>query len=83
MAKELSELFLERGVLIHYRYARALIAQCPHSVHARYVRFADAWAWWKQLPSFRPFAEKNPKPPTPARPRVFARSPRAKPARAA
>jgi len=82
MAKELSELFLERGVLIHYRYARALIAQCPHSVHARYVRFADAWAWWKQLPSFRPFAEKNPKPPTPARPRAFPRSPRAKPARA-
>lgn len=73
MAKELTELFLRQGVPIHYHYARAIIAQCPQSVHARYVRFSDAWAWWSQFPGFRPFSVKKAKP---ARPRV-------KPARAA
>lgn len=74
IAKQLTELFHQRGVPIHYRYARALVTQCPHTVHGRYVRFSDAWTWWTQTPAFRPFSVKKRKP---ASPRAFARSPRA------
>lgn len=58
MAAQLVWLFREQGVTIHYRYARAIIAACPHSVHRRYVRFSDAWTWWVLNPGFQPFSEK-------------------------
>ncbi len=58
MAKELAILFLECGVSMSRRYARAIIAQCPHTVQGRYIRFADAWAWWTSNPGFRPFTHE-------------------------
>jgi hypothetical protein len=55
MAKELVDLFAANGITISYRYARALVAQCPQTVRRRYVRFSDAWAWWRENPHFQPF----------------------------
>ncbi len=56
MAKELVDCFQSQGVDISYRYARAIIAACPHAVRARYVRFSDAWNWWLLNPGFQPFS---------------------------
>lgn len=61
MAKELVDRFAEQGVTIHYRYARALIAQCPRAVRGRYIRFSDAWTWWVLNPGFQPFSGKGEK----------------------
>jgi hypothetical protein len=58
MAKELTDLFAREGVQIHYRYARAIIAECPQTVRGRYIRFSDAWTWWCLHPGFMPFSEK-------------------------
>lgn len=58
-ASQLVWLFREQGVAIHYRYARALIAICPHAVRGRYIHFSDAWRWWILNPGFRPFSEKG------------------------
>lgn len=61
MAKELVDLFKDQGVEISYRYARAIIAQCPLAVRGRYVRFGDAWTFWVLNPGFMPFSEKTEK----------------------
>lgn len=58
MAKELTDLFEQQGVKIHYRYARAIIDQCPNAVRKRYIRFSDAWTWWMLNPDFKPFSGK-------------------------
>lgn len=58
MAKELTDRFAEQGVSIGYRYARAIIAQCPRTVRGRYIKFSDAWTWWVLNPGFQPFSEK-------------------------
>lgn len=55
MAKELMERFATHGVNIGYKYARAILRQCPQTVAHRYIRFSDAWAWWNAQPQFRPF----------------------------
>jgi hypothetical protein len=59
MAAQLTLLFARQGVHIHYRYARELIAACPHSVRKRYIKFSDAWSWWVLNPGFRPFSEQG------------------------
>lgn len=61
MAKELTDLFAAQGVQIGYRYARAIIAQCPAAVRGRYIRFSDAWTWWILNPGFQPFSGKSEK----------------------
>jgi hypothetical protein len=61
MAKELTDLFANEGVTIHYHYAREIIAACPQAVRRRYIRFSDAWSWWVLNPGFQPFSEKGPK----------------------
>lgn len=61
MAKELVDLFKAQGVEIHYRYARAIVAQCPQTVRRRYIKFSDAWTWWILNPGFQPFSEKGEK----------------------
>jgi len=61
MAAQLVWMFKAQGVNIHYRYARALIAECPLAVRKRYIRFSDAWTWWVLHPDFHPFAEKDEK----------------------
>ncbi len=58
MAKELVDRFAEQGVTIGYRYARAIVAQCPTTVRGRYIKFSDAWTWWVLNPGFQPFSEK-------------------------
>jgi hypothetical protein len=58
MAKQLVDLFGAQGVDIHYRYARAIIAECPQAVRGRYILFSDAWTWWCLHPGFLPFSEK-------------------------
>jgi len=58
MAKELTDLFAAQGVQIGYRYARAIIAQCPTAVRGRYIKFSDAWTWWILNPGFQPFSGK-------------------------
>ncbi len=61
MAKELTDLFAQQGVEIHYRYARAIISRCPRAVRCRYIRFSDAWTWWVLNPGFQPFSAKGEK----------------------
>ena len=58
MAKELTDRFAEQGVSIGYRYARAIIAQCPRTVRGRYIKFSDAWTWWVLNPGFQPHSQK-------------------------
>jgi hypothetical protein len=55
MAKELVDYFAQQQITIHYGYARALIAACPHSIRGRYVLARDAWTWWSLHPEFKPF----------------------------
>jgi hypothetical protein len=61
MAKELTDYFAKQKIGIHYAYARALIAACPHSLHGRYVRPSQAWTWWVLHPQFKPFGVKPPR----------------------
>lgn len=58
MAAQLTWLFKAQGVNIHYRYARAIISECPQAVRRRYIRFSDAWTWWNLNREFHPFAKK-------------------------
>jgi hypothetical protein len=55
MAKELTTVFADRGIDISYRYARALIAECPQTVRGRYIVPSDALAWWCAHPDWLPF----------------------------
>jgi hypothetical protein len=63
MAKELVDYFAEQGVAISYRYARAIIEQCPDAVRGRYIWPSVGWTWWVLHPGFQPFGEKPGKSP--------------------
>jgi hypothetical protein len=58
MAKELVDFFAAQGIGISYRYARAIIQQCPQSIRGRYILPSNAWTWWVLHPGFQPFGEK-------------------------